>query len=115
MIAYLIASILIAAAAFAVRQRTTPFPPRRALLRRTGGLRRNDLFGGLYGQESTGWFRFDAPGTLFYVLLCIVSAFAYFHSEAYLRDNDLAQTGPTALVMLLTTAITGPTSPRTWP
>lgn len=50
----------------------------------------------------------DAAGTLFYVLLCIVSAFAYFHSEAYLRENDLAQTRAySALVMLLTTAIAG--------
>ena len=108
MIAYLIASILIAAAAFAVRRERHLFHLGVLFYAAQAAFAGTILFGGLYGQESTGWFRFDAPGTLFYVLLCIVSAFAYFHSEAYLRDNDLAQTRAySALVMLLTTAITG--------
>ena len=108
MIAYLIASILIAAAAFAVRRERHLFHLGVLFYAAQAAFAGAILFGGLYGQESTGWFRFDAPGTLFYVLLCIVSAFAYFHSEAYLRDNDLAQTRAySALEMLLTTAITG--------
>ena len=108
MIAYLIASILIAAAAFAVRRERQLFQIGVLFYAAQAAFAGMILFGGLYGGNSTGWFRFDAPGTLFYVLLCIVSAFAYFHSEAYLRANDLSQTRTySALVMLLTTAISG--------
>lgn len=108
MIAYLIASILIAAAAFAVRRERQLFHIGVLFYAAQAAFAGMILFGGLYGENSTGWFRFDAPGTLFYVLLCIVSAFAYFHSEAYLRANDLSQTRTySALVMLLTTAISG--------
>ena len=108
MIAYLIASILIAAAAFAVRRERQLFQIGVLFYAVQAAFAGMILFGGLYGENSTGWFRFDAPGTLFYVLLCIVSAFAYFHSEAYLRANDLSQTRTySALVMLLTTAIAG--------
>ena len=108
MIAYLIASILIASAAFLVRRERQLFQIGLLFYAVQAGFAGAILVGGLYGQESTGWFRFDAPGTLFYVLLCIVSAFAYFHSEAYLRENDLSQTRTySALVMLLTAAITG--------
>ena len=108
MIAYLIASILIAATAFAVRRERQLFQIGVLFYAVQAAFAGMILFGGLYGENSTGWFRFDAPGTLFYVLLCIVSAFAYFHSEAYLRANDLSQTRTySALVMLLTTAIAG--------
>ncbi len=108
MIAYLIASILIAAAAFAVRRERQLFQIGVLFYAAQAAFAGMILFGGLYGGNSTGWFRFDAPGTLFYVLLCIVSAFAYFHSEAYLHANDLSQTRTySALVMLLTTAIAG--------
>lgn len=108
MIAYLIASILIAATAFAVRRERQLFQIGVLFYAAQAAFAGMILFGGLYGGNSTGWFRFDAPGTLFYVLLCIVSAFAYFHSEAYLRANDLSQTRTySALVMLLTTAISG--------
>ena len=66
------------------------------------------LAGGLYGRSSTPWFAFDAAGTLFYLLLTVVSAFAYFHSEAYLRGSDFGQTRTySALVLLLTAAIAG--------
>ncbi len=108
MIAYLIASLLIAATAFAVRRERQLFQIGVLFYAAQAAFAGMILFGGLYGENSTGWFRFDAPGTLFYVLLCIVSAFAYFHSEAYLRENDLSQTRTySALVMLLTTAISG--------
>ena len=64
--------------------------------------------GGLYGETSAVWFAFDAAGTLFYCLLCIVSAFAFFHPNASLHDCDLRQTRTYAgLLMLLTTAIAG--------
>ena len=82
MICYLIFSVLIAAAAFTVR--------RRSLLRLTGAafyavqaaFAVRIVAGGLYGETSAVWFAFDAAGTLFYCLLCIVSAFAFFHSKA---------------------------------
>ena len=73
MICYLIFSVLIAAAAFTVR--------RRSLLRLTGAafyavqaaFAVRIVAGGLYGETSAVWFAFDAAGTLFYCLLCIVS------------------------------------------
>lgn len=108
MIAYLIASLVIAALTFAVRRERQLFYTGVAFYAVQAAFAAAILFGGLYGRASTAWFTFDAAGTLFYVLLCIVSAFAYFHSEAYLRENDLAQTRAySALVMLLTTAIAG--------
>ncbi|OUQ53303.1 hydrogenase 4 subunit F [Alistipes sp. An116] len=108
MIVYLIASILIAAAAFLVRRERQLFLTGVLFYAVQAAFACAILFGGLYDTTSASWFRFDAPGTLFYVLLCIVSAFAYFHSEAYLRDNDLVQTRAySGLVMLLTTAIAG--------
>ncbi len=108
MIAYLIASILIASAAFLTRRERQLFLTGVLFYAVQAAFACAILFGSLYGEESAAWFRFDAAGTLFYVLLCLVSAFAYFHSEAYLRDNDPVQTRAySALVMLLTTAITG--------
>ena len=108
MICYLIFSVLIAAAAFTAR--------RRSLLRLTGAafyavqaaFAVRIVAGGLYGETTAVWFAFDAAGTLFYCLLCIVSAFAFFHSKASLHDCDLRQTRTYAgLLMLLTTAIAG--------
>ena len=108
MIAYLIASILIASAAFLTRRERQLFLTGVLFYAVQAAFACAILFGSLYGEESAAWFRFDAAGTLFYVLLCLVSAFAYFHSEAYLRDNDPVQTRAySALVMLFTTAITG--------
>ena len=108
MICYLIFSVLIAAAAFTAR--------RRSLLRLTGAafyavqaaFAVRIVAGGLYGEPSAVWLAVDAAGTLFYCLLCIVSAFAFFHSKASLHDCDLRQTRTYAgLLMLLTTAIAG--------
>ena len=108
MICYLIFSVLIAAAAFTAR--------RRSLLRLTGAafyavqaaFAVRIVAGGLYGETSAVWFAFDAAGTLFYCLLCIVSAFAFFHSKAILQDCFLRHTRTYAgLLMLLTTAIAG--------
>ena len=108
MIAYLIASILIAAATLAVRRERQLFLAGILFYAVQAAFAAAILAGGLYGTASTEWFAFDAAGTLFYVLLCIVSGFAYFHSEAYLRGNDLRHIRTySALVMLLTTAIAG--------
>ena len=108
MICYLIASIFVAAAAFAARRERHLFLLGLIFYAVQGAFAAAIVAGGLYGQTSAVWFSFDAPGTLFYLLLCVVSAFAYFHSEAYLRGSDLGQIRTySALVMLLTTAIAG--------
>ena len=108
MIAYLIASLLIAATAFAVRRERQLFQIGVLFYAAQAAFAGMILFGGLYGGNSTGWFRFDAPGTLFYVLLCIVSAFAYSHSRSYLQGSCLRQIRIySALLLLLTTAIAG--------
>ena len=108
MIIYLIISVLIAATAFAMKNRRQLFFigvvffgvqfAQAALL----------LFGGLYGQTSTSIFSYDAAGTLFYLLLIVVAAYAYFHSETYLKDDDIHHTRTySGLMMLLTTACAG--------
>lgn len=108
MICYLILSILVAAAAFTAR--------RESVLRLAGIVfyAVQAAFAvwiaaeGLYGQTSAAWFTFDAPGTLFYALLCIVSGFAFFHSKASLHDCSFSQVRTySGLLMLLTTAIAG--------
>ena len=108
MICYLILSILVAAAAFTAR--------RESVLRLAGivfyavqaAFAVWIAAGGLYGQTSAAWFTFDAPGTLFYALLCIVSGFAFFHSKASLHDCSFSQVRTySGLLMLLTTAIAG--------
>lgn len=108
MIYYLILSILIAAAAFTARRESVLQLAGIAFYAVQAAFAIWIVAGGLYGQTSAAWFTFDAPGTLFYTLLCIVSAFAFFHSKASLHDCDLRQTRTYAgLLMLLTTAIAG--------
>ncbi len=64
--------------------------------------------GGLYDERSLDLFRFDAAGSLFFVLLLVVSLFAFLHSKAYLKGSELRQIRTYAmLLMLLTTAIAG--------
>lgn len=66
------------------------------------------LPGGGYGSAAGALFEPDALGTLFYVLLTIVSAFVFFHSKPYLRGDGLKPVRIYfALIMLLTTAIAG--------
>lgn len=66
------------------------------------------LFGGGYGSTSVGIFTFDTLGTLFYLILVIVSAFAYFHSATYLKKDEISQIRTySTLMMLLTCAISG--------
>ena len=108
MIYYLILSILIAAAAFTARRESVLQLAGIVFYAVQAAFASWIVAGGLYGQTSAAWFTFDAPGTLFYTLLCIVSAFAFFHSKASLHDCDLRQTRTySGLLMLLTTAIAG--------
>ena len=66
------------------------------------------LWGGLYDTTSAAFFTFDALGTLFYLLLVVVSMYVFGHSEAYLQGEDLRSYRLYfALLMLLTTAIAG--------
>ena len=108
MIYYLILSVLIAASALVARHKRHLFFIGVLFYAVQAAFAIQIIAGGLYGQPSAVWFTFDALGTLFYLLLCIVSGFAFFHSEAYLWDSDLPHTRTySALLMLLTTAITG--------
>ena len=66
------------------------------------------LIGGKYLTTSGTFFSFDEAGTLFYLLLVVVAIFIFIHSEAYLkRDEIRSYRSYFALLMLLTTAITG--------
>ncbi len=108
MICYLLASLLIGASAFLLRTARQLFYAGLAFYAVQAGFAAAILCGGLYETTSAAIFTFDAAGTLFFVLLTLVSGFAYFHSEAYLKGNDIRGTRTySALVMLLTTAIAG--------
>lgn len=108
MIAYLIASLLLAGAAFASRRDRTLLAAGILFYAVQGVFLAGIVQGGLYGTSSGGFFTFDAPGTLFFALLAVVSLFAFIHSEAYLKGSDFRQIRTyTALLMLLTTAIAG--------
>ena len=66
------------------------------------------LFGGNYLTTSGVFFTFDELSTLFYTLLAVVAVFIFIHSEAYLKRDDIKDyRNYFALLMLLTTAITG--------
>ena len=108
MLFYLIASILAASAAFAARNERQIAAAGAAFYAVQAVFVLCIFAGGLYGTDSLGVFSFDAAGTLFHILLVVVSAFAFAHSEAYLHGSDLRQTRTySALLMLLTTAISG--------
>ena len=102
---YLIISILVATSAFMLRSRKALFLTGivfYALQFAFGGLL---LSGAVYKDTQLEIFTFDAAGSLFYLLLSLVSAFAYFHSEEYLRHDPIQKTSTySALMMLLTTA-----------
>lgn len=108
MIWYLIVSILVAAAAFAARNRRQILIAGAAYYLVQAGFIALLTAGGLYDTTSALFFRFDALGTLFYVLLVVVSLYAFLHSGVYLRESDLKRTRAySALLMLLTAAIAG--------
>ena len=108
MIYYLIASILIAVAALFARTKRAVLAAGilfYAVQIAAAGLL---LWGGLYDTTSAAFFTFDALGTLFYLLLVVVSMYVFGHSEAYLQGEDLRSYRLYfALLMLLTTAIAG--------
>ena len=108
MLFYLIASILAASAAFAARNERQIAAAGAAFYAVQAVFVLCIFAGELYGTDSLGVFSFDAAGTLFHILLVVISAFAFAHSEAYLHGSDLRQTRTySALLMLLTTAISG--------
>ena len=108
MIYYLIASILIAVAALFARTKRAVLAAGilfYAVQIAAAGLL---LWGGLYDTTSAAFFTFDALGTLFYLLLVVVSMYVFGHSEAYLQGEALRSYRLYfALLMLLTTAIAG--------
>ena len=108
MLYYLIASILTGASAFAARNERQIHLAGVAFYAVQAAFALWITLGEGYDTSSLGAFRFDAAGTLFFVLLTVVSIYAFAHSEAYLRGSDLGQMRSYfALVMLLTTAIAG--------
>ena len=108
MLYYLIASILIAVTALFARTKRAVLAAGilfYAVQIAAAGLL---LWGGLYDTTSAAFFTFDALGTLFYLLLVVVSMYVFGHSEAYLQGEDLRSYRLYfALLMLLTTAIAG--------
>ena len=63
---------------------------------------------GKYMTTSGAFFTFDEAGSLFYILLAIVSTFVLIHSQEYLKDDTIGNYRKYfALLMLLITAITG--------
>ena len=107
MLIYLIFSILIAASAFMARNE------RHLLISGVLFYAVQVLFAvwilaGAFGATSLGVFQYDDAGTLFFILLTVVSAFVFAHSESYLHGGDLRQMRTySALLLLLTTAIAG--------
>ena len=107
MLIYLIFSILIAPSAFTARNE------RHLLISGVLFYAVQVLFAvwilaGAFGATSLGVFQYDDAGTLFFILLTVVSAFVFAHSESYLHGGDLRQMRTySALLLLLTTAIAG--------
>ena len=107
MLCYLAFSILAAAAAFASRSDRQLFAAGMLFYAVQTAFAVWIVAAG-YGTTSAGLFTFDATGTLFYVLLTVVSCFAFIHSERYLKGENPAQVRIySALLLLLTTAIAG--------
>ncbi len=108
MIIYLLASILVAAAAFVVRGRRTLYAVGALFYAVQLALLTVLCCGAAPQSQAGGLFVFDAPGTLFYGLLTLVSIYAFHHSEAYLKASDIGHLRTySGLMMLLTTAIAG--------
>ena len=107
MLCYLAFSILAAAAAFVSRSDRQLFAAGMLFYAVQAAFAVWIVAAG-YGTTSAGLFTFDATGTLFYVLLTVVSCFAFIHSERYLKGENPAQVRIySALLLLLTTAIAG--------
>ena len=107
MLIYLIISILIAASAFTARNERHLFVS-GVLFYAVQVLFTVWILVGAAGATSLGVFQYDDAGTLFFILLTVVSAFAYSHSRSYLQGSGLRQIRIySALLLLLTTAIAG--------
>lgn len=99
--------LTIAASAFLARSRRTVHML-SALYLTAHAMFAGLLIGGKYLTTSGVFFSFDEAGTLFYLLLVIVAIFIFIHSEAYLKRDEISSyRSYFALLMLLTTAITG--------
>ncbi len=108
MIFYFIASILIAASTFAARN--------KRMVNIIGGIfyalqiasLAYLLTGDRLGNVSGALFSFDELGVLFFALMVVVACVVYTHSMVYFREEPLnLYRRYFALLMLLTTAITG--------
>ena len=100
--------ILLAAATFFARSRKIVHSLYLVYLLSHAIFGANLLFGGAYLSTSGEFFTFDQVGSLFYVLLFVVSCYVFVHSEEYLKDDTIVNyRNYFALLMLLTAAITG--------
>ena len=100
--------LIVAATTFFARSRKMVYALYVVYLLSHAGFLGNLLFGGAYLSTSGEFFSFDEMGTLFYVLLFIVSCFVFIHSEEYLKDDTIVNyRNYFALLMLLVAAITG--------
>ncbi len=107
MLYYLIISTLIALAVFAAKSRSQVMAAGWLFYGVQAAFAAWIFLSGSYGDLSHSLFRFDAAGTLFYLLLTVVSLYAFIHSEVYLKGSELREIRTyTALLLLLTVAIT---------
>ncbi len=105
---YLLFSSLIAVAALAARGRRTIHLAGTLFYLAQAAFGAWLFAGGGCDGSAGSLFACDAAGSLFYLLLVLVSFWVFHHSETYLSECDLRQTRTYfALVMLLTTAIAG--------
>ncbi|MDE6778891.1 MAG: hydrogenase 4 subunit F, partial [Alistipes sp.] len=108
MIYYLILSVLLAGSAFAATTRRAVNAAGALFYAVQAAFAVWILTGGRFGSASGGFFTYDALGTVFFVLLAVVSLFVFIHSEVYFRDEDIRlYRRYFSLLMLLTTAIAG--------
>ncbi|MEG0788978.1 MAG: proton-conducting transporter membrane subunit [Alistipes sp.] len=105
---YFIASVLIAISALFAKEKKIVYLIGLLFYATQAALIGTILGGGAYEATSGLFFTFDALGSLFYGLMIVVSAFVFYHSEEFLKDNNIKEYRLYfALLMLLTTAITG--------
>ena len=105
---YLVIWLVIAAATFFAKSRKAVHIMCGLYIAAHAAFAANLIFGGAYLSTSGQFFTFDELGTLFYVLLIIVSTFVIIHSEEYLKDDTIGNYRKYfALLMLLITSITG--------
>lgn len=100
--------ILIAAATFIARSRRTVHIMCGLYLATHLAFAIKLLALGGYLTTSGEFFTFDQAGTLFYILLAVVSTYVIVHSVEYLKDDKIENYRVYfSLLLLLITAITG--------